>query len=180
VRWRGERESEKVDDERQSGDGGRIAIGGGIGGIILVVVYLLLGGDLQSLLDTAQESQPPSATTRQVDPNAPKDEMSQFVAVVLADTEDAVGAASAVGDDNLQRQTQGYVVPDSFTHGTSAQRVRWFRKGYESGDINQGARSRGGMADAYGSGPYGETRGGSTPLVSKAGPSLLRAGLASV
>jgi hypothetical protein len=278
MRWRGERESENVEDERQGGGGGRIAIGGGIGGVILVVVYLLLGGDPQALLNMAQESQP--SATSQVDtaaPNAPKDEMSQFVAVVLADTEDAwhdifqkmgrqyeepklvlfshqtrtgcgfassasgpfycpddrklyidlsfyrelqdrfgapgdfaqayviaheVGhhvqnllgisdrvlsargrvsqrefnqlsvrlelqadffagvwahyadrtkgivesgdieealrAASAVGDDNLERQTQGYVVPDSFTHGTSEQRVRWFRKGYETGDINQG------------------------------------------
>jgi hypothetical protein len=54
------------------------------------------------------------------------------------DINEALGAASAVGDDNLERQTQGYVVPDSFTHGTSEQRVRWFRKGYETGDINQG------------------------------------------
>jgi predicted metalloprotease len=43
-----------------------------------------------------------------------------------------------VGDDRLQRQTQGYVVPDSFTHGTSEQRTRWFRKGLETGDIRQG------------------------------------------
>jgi predicted metalloprotease len=273
--WRGQRESENVEDERSSGGGGRIVIGGGIGGIILVVAYLLLGGDPQKLLDMAQQSQP--AQTSPVEANAPKDEMAQFVSVVLADTEDAwheifrqigreyqepklvlfthqtrtgcgfassasgpfycpedrrvyidlsfyqqlqnrfgasgdfaeayviaheVGhhvqnllgitdrvmstrgrasqqqfnqlsvrlelqadflagvwahyadrtkhlveagdieealrAASAVGDDNLQRQTQGYVVPDAFTHGSSAQRVRWFRKGYETGDINQG------------------------------------------
>ena len=44
----------------------------------------------------------------------------------------------AIGDDALQRQAQGYVVPDSFTHGTSEQRTRWFRKGYQTGDINQG------------------------------------------
>ena len=274
--WRGQRESENVEDERGSGrGGGRIAVGGGIGGLILVVAYLLLGGDPQALLEMAQQS--PPAQTSQVDSNAPRDEMSQFVSVVLADTEDAwheifrqlgreyqdpklvlfsqqtrtgcgfassasgpfycpedrrvyidlsfyqqlqnrfgapgdfaeayviaheVGhhvqnllgitdrvmsargrasqrefnqlsvrlelqadflagvwahyadrtkhiveagdidealrAASAVGDDNLQRQTQGRVVPDSFTHGTSAQRVHWFRKGYETGDINQG------------------------------------------
>ena len=54
------------------------------------------------------------------------------------DIEEALGAASAVGDDRLQRQAQGRVVPDSFTHGTSEQRVRWFRKGLETGDINQG------------------------------------------
>ena len=47
-------------------------------------------------------------------------------------------AASAVGDDRLQNSSRGYVVPDSFTHGTSEQRVRWFRRGYETGDLNQG------------------------------------------
>lgn len=278
MRWRGERQSENVEDERRSGGGGRIAIGGGIGGVILVVVYLLLGGDPQALLNMTQQSEPPATSeVNGSNPAAPKDEMSQFVAVVLADTEDAwheifrrmgrqyeeprlvlfshqtrtgcgfassasgpfycpedrkvyidlsfcreledrfgapgdfaqayviaheVGhhvqnllgisdkvlaargrmsqrefnqlsvrlelqadflagvwahyadrvkgvvesgdieealqAASAVGDDTLERQTQGYVVPDSFTHGTSEQRVRWFRKGYESGDISQG------------------------------------------
>ncbi len=54
------------------------------------------------------------------------------------DFEEALGAASAVGDDRLQREGQGYVVPDSFTHGSSEQRVRWFRKGFESGDVRQG------------------------------------------
>jgi len=54
------------------------------------------------------------------------------------DIEEALGAASAVGDDRLQRQAQGRVVPDSFTHGTSEQRVRWFRKGLETGDFKQG------------------------------------------
>jgi predicted metalloprotease len=54
------------------------------------------------------------------------------------DIEEALGAASAVGDDRIQRQTQGYVVPDSFTHGSSEQRIRWFRKGLETGDIRQG------------------------------------------
>ena len=54
------------------------------------------------------------------------------------DVEEALNAASAIGDDRLQRQSQGSVVPDSFTHGTSAQRVRWFRKGLETGDLNQG------------------------------------------
>jgi len=54
------------------------------------------------------------------------------------DIEEALGAASAVGDDRLQRERQGYVVPDSFTHGTSEQRARWFRKGLETGDVRQG------------------------------------------
>ena len=54
------------------------------------------------------------------------------------DIEEALRAATAIGDDNIQRQTTGRVVPDSFTHGTSEQRLRWFRKGFETGDIRQG------------------------------------------
>ena len=54
------------------------------------------------------------------------------------DIEEGINAASAVGDDRIQRRTQGYVVPDAFTHGTSEQRVRWFMKGLETGDIRLG------------------------------------------
>jgi uncharacterized protein len=272
--WQGRRESENVDDARGSGGGGRIVLGGGIGTVILVVAYLLLGGDPQALFQSQQAQLPQSA---QVDSQAPRDEASKFVAVVLADTEDAwneifrqmgrqyeeprlvlftdliqsgcgfasgatgpfycpqdrrvyidlgffrelqqrlgaggdfaeayviaheVGhhvqnllgitdrvqaargrvsqseynqlsvrlelqadflagvwarytdrvkrvveagdieeamrAASAVGDDRLQSRSRGYVVPDSFTHGTSEQRARWFRRGYETADLSQG------------------------------------------
>jgi predicted metalloprotease len=58
--------------------------------------------------------------------------------VEAGDIEEAMSAASAVGDDRLQRGARGYVVPDSFTHGSSEQRVRWFRRGYETGDVRQG------------------------------------------
>ena len=272
--WQGRRESENVEDARGSG-GGRLVMGGGIGTVILVVLYLALGGDPQALFDAQQQAQ--VSQPAQVDSQAPRDEASKFVAVVLADTEDAwnevfrqmgrkyeeprlvlftdliqsgcgfasgatgpfycpqdrrvyidlgffrqlqerlgaggdfaeayviaheVGhhvqnllgitdrvqaargrvsqseynqlsvrlelqadflagvwarytdrvkhvveagdieeamrAASAVGDDRLQRRSRGYVVPDSFTHGTSEQRVRWFRRGYETGDLRQG------------------------------------------
>jgi predicted metalloprotease len=271
--WQGRRESDNVEDERGSG-GGRIVLGGGIGTVILVVLYLVLGGDPQALFNSQQAQLPQTA---QYDPQAPQDEASKFVAVVLADTEDAwhavfrqmgreyeepklvlftdqtrsgcgfasgatgpfycpedrrvyidlgffnelqqrlgaggdfaeayviahevghhvqnllgisdrvqaarrrvneaeynrlsvrlelqadflagvwarytdrvkhvvetgdieeaIRAASAVGDDRLQYRSRGYVVPDSFTHGTSEQRVRWFRRGYETGDLNQG------------------------------------------
>ena len=54
------------------------------------------------------------------------------------DIEEALTAASAIGDDRIQQQTQGEIVPDAFTHGTSAQRMRWFKKGYQTGDISQG------------------------------------------
>ncbi len=54
------------------------------------------------------------------------------------DLEEAFNAAQAVGDDRLQMQSQGYVVPDSFTHGTSDQRMSWFRKGFSTGNLNDG------------------------------------------
>jgi uncharacterized protein len=272
--WQGRRESENVEDARGSG-GGRLVLGGGIGTVILVVLYLLLGGDPQALFDAQQQAQ--VSQPAQIDNQAPRDEASKFVAVVLADTEDAwnevfrkmgreyeeprlvlftdliqsgcgfasgatgpfycpqdrrvyidlgffrqlqerlgaggdfaeayviahevghhvqnllgitdrvqaarrrvsesdynrlsvrlelqadflagvwaryadrvkhvveagdieeaIRAASAVGDDRLQYRSRGHVVPDSFTHGTSEQRVRWFRRGYETGDVSQG------------------------------------------
>jgi hypothetical protein len=54
------------------------------------------------------------------------------------DIDEALRAASSIGDDRLQQQARGYVRPDSFTHGTSEQRARWFKKGFETGDIKQG------------------------------------------
>ena len=54
------------------------------------------------------------------------------------DIEEALNAANAIGDDRLQKRSTGQVVPDAFTHGTSAQRVYWFKKGFETGDIKQG------------------------------------------
>jgi len=272
--WQGRRESDNVEDARGSGGGGRLVLGGGIGTVVLVVLYLLLGGDPQALFNSQQAQLPQTA---QYDSQAPRDEASKFVAVVLANTEDAwneifrqmgreyqeprlvlftdmiqsgcgfasgatgpfycpqdrrvyidlgffrelqqrlgaggdfaeayviahevghhvqnllgitdrvqaarrrvseaeynqlsvrlelqadflagvwarytdrvkhvveagdieeaIRAAAAVGDDRLQSRSRGYVVPDSFTHGSSEQRVRWFRRGYETGDINQG------------------------------------------
>jgi hypothetical protein len=53
------------------------------------------------------------------------------------DVEEAMTAAAAIGDDALQKQAQGYVVPDSFTHGTSQQRMRWFNQGLSTGDIRK-------------------------------------------
>lgn len=54
------------------------------------------------------------------------------------DIEEALRAANAIGDDRLQMQSQGYVVPDAFTHGTSEQRMHWFKKGFDTGDVKQG------------------------------------------
>ncbi len=53
------------------------------------------------------------------------------------DIQEALTAASAIGDDRLQKQSRGYVVPDAFTHGSSEQRMRWFKRGIDSGDMNQ-------------------------------------------
>jgi uncharacterized protein len=85
--WQGRRESENVEDVRGSGGGRRLAVGGGIGTVVLVVVYLLLGGDPLALLESQQQAQ--ISQPGQIDNQAPRDEASRFVAVVLADTEDA-------------------------------------------------------------------------------------------
>lgn len=68
---------------------------------------------------------------------------AQYQDLILekGDLEEALGAANAIGDDTLQKQAQGYVVPDSFTHGTSAERVQWFRKGIDSGQVSACASS---------------------------------------
>ena len=57
------------------------------------------------------------------------------------DIEEALKAASQIGDDRLQMEAQGYVVPDAFTHGTSEQLARWFLRGYQTGDVSQGDTS---------------------------------------
>jgi hypothetical protein len=66
------------------------------------------------------------------------DNRAQYQDLILekGDLEEALNAANAIGDDTLQKQAQGYVVPDSFTHGRSAERVKWFRKGMDSGQVS--------------------------------------------
>lgn len=274
MRWRGERQSDNIEDRRGLSRGG-MAIGGGLGGIVILIIALLFGADPRQLLEQLpNQDAPGTQTSRPTNPQ--EEELKQFVRTVLASTEDvwtdqfrqlgrqyrkptlvlfsdgvesacgragasvgpfycpgdeklyldfaffreletrfrapgdfaeayviahevghhiqrllgtmdkvdaargriseaqanqlsvrlelqadflagvwahyaqkkglleagdieeALGAASAVGDDRLQREGQGYVVPDSFTHGSSEQRIRWFRKGLETGDIRQG------------------------------------------
>jgi hypothetical protein len=276
MRWQGQRKSENVEDRRRVG-GKQLAVGGGLGGLIIAVLFMLLGGKSDEVLQTLQQTAGPSAA-ESGQPLSEKDKlMGDFVAVILAETEDVWGtifqqsgdqyrkpklvlftnqtasgcgtasaysgpfycpedekvyldlgffeqmqerlgaqgdfalayvishevghhvqrllgitekvfgqqgrvgerefnqlmvrlelqadflagvwayhtqrnkniieegdieeginAASAVGDDRLQKQSQGYIVPDSFTHGTSEQRVRWFTKGLRTGDVSQG------------------------------------------
>ncbi len=62
----------------------------------------------------------------------------QHSVIEAGDVEEALNAANAIGDDRLQQESQGRVVPDAFTHGTSQQRMYWFKKGFETGDIQQG------------------------------------------
>ena len=64
-----------------------------------------------------------------------KESAGQRLALEAGDIDEALAAASGVGDDTIQQRSRGYVVPESFTHGTSAQRVRWFTQGYQSGQV---------------------------------------------
>jgi len=65
-------------------------------------------------------------------------DQQMFNSLETGDIEEAMNAAASVGDDVLQKKYQGRVIPDAFTHGTAAQRKEWFRKGYTSGDLDQG------------------------------------------
>ena len=273
MKWQGRRQSTNVDDRRGKSTGGKIAIGGGIIGIIFLAIQLFTGGDTTEILNQLQNQIP--VTTEERELTAEEKELGGFTATVLADTEDvwngifsqhgsdyrepgmvlftdavstacggassasgpfycpgdekvymdlgffeelrtrfgaeggdfaiayviahevghhvqhllgtagevrnlqqgasqsesnklsvalelqadfyagvwahhnreyleegdiqeALSAASAVGDDAIQKQTSGRVVPDAFTHGTSQQRMEWFKKGYKLGDISQG------------------------------------------
>jgi predicted metalloprotease len=62
----------------------------------------------------------------------------KFRSLEPGDIEEALRCANAIGDDRLQKQARGTVVPDSFTHGSSAQRMKWFMKGFTTGDMSQG------------------------------------------
>jgi predicted metalloprotease len=107
-----------------------------------------VGHHVQTLLGTTEESTPGS---RKSNENSVRLELqADYFAGVWAnhakdmnvleagDLEEAINAASAVGDDTLQKKSQGYVMPESFTHGTSEQRMRWFNKGFKSGTIDGG------------------------------------------
>ncbi len=275
MRTEGRRTSDNVDDRRGMSSGGKMAIGGGLGTIVIALVVLLLGGDPTQVLNSSQEA--PATESGPINASPAEEEMADFVKIVLAGTEDvwtrifqeskmtyepptlvlfsdqvqsacgyasgasgpfycpgdqkvyidlaffdelktrfgangdfaiayvvaheighhvqnqlgilndvnnqrarmsevnanrllvrlelqadflagmwahydqqmfnsletgdieeAMNAAASVGDDVLQKRYQGRVVPDAFTHGTAAQRKEWFRKGYTSGDLDQG------------------------------------------
>ncbi|MDR0798410.1 MAG: zinc metallopeptidase [Dysgonamonadaceae bacterium] len=111
-----------------------------------------VGHHVQKLLGTLDQVNSQMARSSQKDANALSVRLelqADFYAGVWAhyakelkinneDINEALNAASAIGDDRLQKESQGYTVPDSFTHGTSQQRHDWFYKGYTTGDMNQG------------------------------------------
>ena len=65
-------------------------------------------------------------------------EKQMFSSIERGDLEEAINCASVIGDDYLQKKAQGYAVEESFTHGTAAQRMRWLKKGMDTGDLSQG------------------------------------------
>ncbi len=110
-----------------------------------------VGHHVQNLLGISQQVQQQQQRLGKADANALSVRLelqADYLAGVWAhhaqrllepgDLDEALGAATAIGDDRLQRQSQGTVVPDSFTHGTSEQRRRWFQRGYESGNLEDG------------------------------------------
>jgi predicted metalloprotease len=146
VQWRGRPTSNRVEDRRGRGiPGGKATIGGGLGLLVILAVSLLTGSDPREVAEIVGG---PSATVgaaaaggRRAGPvrlggpggRGNRAETDRDL-LETGDVEEGLRAAAAIGDDRLQRQTQGRVVPESFTHGTSAQRVRWFRRGLESGE----------------------------------------------
>ncbi|MBA6154084.1 KPN_02809 family neutral zinc metallopeptidase [Gelidibacter maritimus] len=110
-----------------------------------------IGHHVQTLLGTSQkvrQMQQQSSAAQANQLSVAQELQADFYAGVWAhhnkeyleegDIEEALSAANAVGDDAIQKRTQGSVQPDSFTHGTSEQRMHWFMKGYKTGDIRQG------------------------------------------
>src|SRR6185436_4568770 len=88
MRWRGERESSNVDDRRGMSGGGRVAVGGGIGTLIIIIIAVLLGADPQKLLEQVPTEQPQQTSQGQRPTNPQEDELKKFVSVVLGKTED--------------------------------------------------------------------------------------------
>src|SRR5690554_239035 len=110
-----------------------------------------IGHHVQTLLGTSQKVSKLQRQTNKTEANklsVALELQADFYAGIWAhynqefleegDIEEALSAANAVGDDAIQKRTQGDVIPDSFTHGTSEQRMKWFMKGYKTGDVNQG------------------------------------------
>jgi len=118
---------------------------------IAYVIAHEMGHHIQTILGTSRKVRQLQAEKSEVEGNKLSvclELQADFFAGVWAhynqelieagDIEEALSAANAVGDDAIQSKTSGQVQPDTFTHGTSEQRMQWFKKGYNSGDIKQG------------------------------------------
>ena len=88
MRWRGERESGNVEDRRGMSGGGRVAVGGGIGTLIIIIIAVLLGADPQQLLQQLPAETPPAPSQGSRPTNPEEEELKKFVSVVLGKTED--------------------------------------------------------------------------------------------
>jgi len=114
-----------------------------------------VGHHVQNLLGTAEKMQQARSSLNEKEYNklsvklelqadfyaglwAHNAQLMKSIALESGDLEEALNAANAIGDDKLQQQSRGEIVPDAFTHGTSAQRVYWFKKGFDTGNIRQG------------------------------------------
>lgn len=132
------------DMERKLGGGGDFALG--------YVLAHEVGHHVQNLLGISREVQQKMASTSKTDANKLSvmqelqadcfagvwgNQMSRQGVLERGDLEEALNTATAIGDDRLQKQATGRVVPDSFTHGTSRQRFSWFKRGFDSGDPAQ-------------------------------------------
>ena len=156
MKWQGRGQSSNVDDRRgQSGP--KIGFGGFssmlmgplikilfskvgliIAGLFIVFSFITGNNPLSLLSDLILGNSDQQVFTAAYQGTEEENELADLSATILASTEEALNAANAIGYDRLQKQSSGRVVPDSFTHGTSEQRLRWFKKGFETGDISLG------------------------------------------
>ncbi len=94
-----------------------------MGTLAIAIIVMLPGGNPAQVMRSLQTAQPPDGDAEQAQPLS---------------AEEGLNAASAVGDDRIQKRAQGYVVPGAFTHGTAEPRVRWFTPGFKTGDVRLG------------------------------------------
>jgi predicted metalloprotease len=128
MKWRRARRSSNIEDRRGMRPATGVKVGGGAA-LFVVVIALLMGGDPAAVL---QMLEPGTAALPAPAPTGAERDLLED-----GDVEEALNAAAAIGDDRLQRQATGHVVPESFTHGSSDQRVQWFRTGLQTGDVDR-------------------------------------------
>lgn len=129
----GRRESVNVEDRR--GKRTAATAGGlGLGGIVIALIVMFLGGDPNAVM----EQMGATNQTEYVAGVWAYNDNEMFGSIEDGDIEEALNAASKIGDDYLQKQAYGRTMPETFNHGTSAQRSRWLKKGLTTGDVSLG------------------------------------------